>query len=131
MPIEAMLIKMVFFFFFFFFPGLVQVKAAIASLKVIDDLPMPPDVAWTPAMDMLDWLGGFFGFQVFTPALFSVEFLCVCCGFSCLAYFLKFEVLINKHHACSLQGLTLQVIGTFLGYWWTIFLVLIRLLIQH
>jgi callose synthase len=49
--------------------GIVQVKAAIASLKVIDDLPMPPDVTWTPEMDMLDWLGGFFGFQVFTLTL--------------------------------------------------------------
>lgn len=38
-------------------------KAAIASLKVIDDLLMPPDVTWTLDMDMLDWLGGFFGFQ--------------------------------------------------------------------
>jgi hypothetical protein len=45
--------------------GIVQVKAAIASLKVIDDLLMPPDVTWTLDMDMLDWLGGFFGFQVF------------------------------------------------------------------
>jgi hypothetical protein len=45
--------------------GIVQVKVAIASLKVNDDLFMPPDVTWTLDIDMLDWLGGFFGFQVF------------------------------------------------------------------
>ena len=39
-------------------------KAAIAALKVIDDLPQPPGAVWTPDTDMLDWLGGFFGFQV-------------------------------------------------------------------
>ena len=44
-------------------------KAAITSLKLIEDLFVPPDVAWTPDMDMLDWLGGFFGFQVYTMAL--------------------------------------------------------------
>ncbi|KAG0619713.1 hypothetical protein M758_4G159300 [Ceratodon purpureus] len=40
-----------------------EVKAAIAALKVIDDLPQPPGAVWTPDTDMLDWLGGFFGFQ--------------------------------------------------------------------
>lgn len=53
----------------------VQVTAAINSLKLIDDLPMPPGVAWSPDMDMLDWLGLFFGFQVWlilvTKSLFN------------------------------------------------------------
>lgn len=60
-----------------FTPGHVQVKAAITSLKLIEDLPMPPDVAWKPEMDMLDWLGGFFGFQVYTmtPIELSLQLL--------------------------------------------------------
>jgi len=44
------------------------VKAAITSLKMIEDLIMPPDLVWTSDtnMDMMDWLGSFFGFQVST-----------------------------------------------------------------
>jgi len=49
------------------------VKAAITSLKLIEDLIMPPDVFWTPDMDMLDWLGSFFGFQVFTLYPHSIK----------------------------------------------------------
>lgn len=77
-------------------------KAAVASLKVIEDLPMPPGVEWNPDMDMLDWLGGFFGFQVYTLTLISVKSPCFFVGFDTLAYFQKFEILINKRHACIL-----------------------------
>lgn len=42
-----------------------QVKAAMRALQEVDRLPVPPDLRrWTPESDMLDWLGGFFGFQV-------------------------------------------------------------------
>jgi hypothetical protein len=82
--------------------GIVQVKAAIASLKVIDDLPMPPDVTWTPEMDMLDWLGGFFGFQVFTLTLIWSKSYYFCVGFNILSFFLKFEILINKRYVFAL-----------------------------
>lgn len=44
--------------------GFIQVQAAVIALKQTDELPMPPGVDWSPDLDMLDWLGGFFGFQV-------------------------------------------------------------------
>ncbi|XP_024361867.1 callose synthase 12 isoform X2 [Physcomitrium patens] len=41
-----------------------EVKAAMRALQEVDRLPVPPDLRrWTPESDMLDWLGGFFGFQ--------------------------------------------------------------------
>jgi hypothetical protein len=49
------------------------VKAAMTSLKSIEGLSVPPDVVWTRDMDMLDWLGGFFGFQVYSMALIELK----------------------------------------------------------
>lgn len=65
-------------------------RAAIASLKVIDDLPMPPGVAWSPDMDMLDWLGSFFGFQVYTLNTYFGEVYCFCADFLLLFKSAKF-----------------------------------------
>lgn len=51
--------------------GFIQVQAAVIALKQTDELPMPPGVDWSPDLDMLDWLGGFFGFQVIFYYSFS------------------------------------------------------------
>ncbi|KAF9588439.1 hypothetical protein IFM89_010198 [Coptis chinensis] len=40
-----------------------EVRAATAALKTVGDLRKPPYVIWTDGMDLLDWLGIFFGFQ--------------------------------------------------------------------
>ena len=45
----------------------------MTSLKSIEGLSVPPDVVWTRDMDMLDWLGGFFGFQVYSMALIELS----------------------------------------------------------
>jgi hypothetical protein len=49
------------FFCFFLF---LQVQAAIAALRAVGDLSIPPELMWNPDMDLLDWLGALFGFQV-------------------------------------------------------------------
>ncbi|XWS53985.1 hypothetical protein CRYUN_Cryun10bG0048600 [Craigia yunnanensis] len=40
-----------------------EVRAAISSLHAVGDLRKPPYSQWLPSMDLLDWLGLFFGFQ--------------------------------------------------------------------
>lgn len=40
-----------------------EVRAATAALRLVDDLRKPPFVRWTPDMDLMDWVGHFFGFQ--------------------------------------------------------------------
>ncbi|GMI88471.1 enhancer of edr1 3, glucan synthase-like 5, GLUCAN SYNTHASE-LIKE 5, POWDERY MILDEW RESISTANT 4 [Hibiscus trionum] len=40
-----------------------EVRAAAAALRNVGDLPKPPGVQWHPTLDLLDWLGLFFGFQ--------------------------------------------------------------------
>lgn len=42
-----------------------EVRAAVNALKAVGDLPHPPSdvIPWESGMDMLDWLGVFFGFQ--------------------------------------------------------------------
>ncbi|KAJ7968559.1 Callose synthase-like protein [Quillaja saponaria] len=40
-----------------------EVRAAAAALRTVGDLPKPPFQEWNPNMDLLDWLGTFFGFQ--------------------------------------------------------------------
>lgn len=59
--------------------GFIQVQAAVIALKQTDELPMPPGVDWSPDLDMLDWLGGFFGFQViFLLFVLNRQFHAVC-----------------------------------------------------
>jgi hypothetical protein len=41
-----------------------QVQAAIAALRAVGELSIPPELRWNPEMDLLDWLGALFGFQV-------------------------------------------------------------------
>lgn len=40
-----------------------EVRAATAALKTVGDLRKPPFYPWASHMDLLDWLGAFFGFQ--------------------------------------------------------------------
>ncbi|XVF66836.1 hypothetical protein PTKIN_Ptkin10aG0070000 [Pterospermum kingtungense] len=40
-----------------------EVRAAAAALRAVGDLRKPPYAQWHPAMDLLDWLSLFFGFQ--------------------------------------------------------------------
>ncbi|KAF8409240.1 hypothetical protein HHK36_005314 [Tetracentron sinense] len=40
-----------------------EVRAVAAALRAVGDLRKPPFVAWRDPMDILDWLGAFFGFQ--------------------------------------------------------------------
>ncbi|KAJ4981755.1 hypothetical protein NE237_032592 [Protea cynaroides] len=40
-----------------------EVRAAAAALRTVGDLRKPPFVDWRDGMDLLDWLGAFFGFQ--------------------------------------------------------------------
>ncbi|GAV88560.1 Glucan_synthase domain-containing protein/FKS1_dom1 domain-containing protein [Cephalotus follicularis] len=40
-----------------------EVRAAASALHAVGDLRKPPFLQWTPHMDLLDWLGSFFGFQ--------------------------------------------------------------------
>ncbi|XP_028789738.1 callose synthase 12-like [Neltuma alba] len=40
-----------------------EVRAAAAALRAVGDLRKPPFTQWLPNMDLLDWLGRFFGFQ--------------------------------------------------------------------
>lgn len=40
-----------------------EVRAAAAALRDVIDLRKPPFITWDPHMDLLDWLGYFFGFQ--------------------------------------------------------------------
>ncbi|CAK9171086.1 unnamed protein product [Ilex paraguariensis] len=40
-----------------------EVRAAAAALRSVGDLRKPPFTPWHPHMDLLDWLGAFFGFQ--------------------------------------------------------------------
>ncbi|KAI9091224.1 hypothetical protein K1719_028288 [Acacia pycnantha] len=40
-----------------------EVRAAAAALRAVGDLRKPPFTQWLPNMDLLDWLGLFFGFQ--------------------------------------------------------------------
>eukprot|EP01018_Ginkgo_biloba_P024102 Gb_37962 [translate_table: standard] len=40
-----------------------EVRAAATALRTVGDLRSPPYVRWNPNMDLLDWLGAFFGFQ--------------------------------------------------------------------
>ncbi|XP_042519046.1 callose synthase 12 [Macadamia integrifolia] len=40
-----------------------EVRAAAAALRTVGDLRKPPFVVWHDGMDLLDWLGAFFGFQ--------------------------------------------------------------------
>ncbi|GAB2285368.1 Callose synthase 12 [Dionaea muscipula] len=40
-----------------------EVRAASAALRSVGDLRKPPFIQWHPSMDLLDWLGHFFGFQ--------------------------------------------------------------------
>jgi ferric iron reductase protein FhuF len=46
-----------------FFSLLWQVQAAIAALRAVGELSIPPELMWNPDMDLLDWLGALFGFQ--------------------------------------------------------------------
>ncbi|GFZ05671.1 glucan synthase-like 5 [Actinidia rufa] len=40
-----------------------EVRAAAAALRAVGDLRKPPFTPWRDHMDLLDWLGAFFGFQ--------------------------------------------------------------------
>ncbi|XAR68019.1 1,3-beta-glucan synthase [Bertholletia excelsa] len=40
-----------------------EVRAAAAALRAVGDLRKPPFTPWNDRMDLLDWLGSFFGFQ--------------------------------------------------------------------
>eukprot|EP01018_Ginkgo_biloba_P014079 Gb_29725 [translate_table: standard] len=40
-----------------------EVRAAATALKSVRELRKPPSVQWNADMDLLDWLGAFFGFQ--------------------------------------------------------------------
>ncbi|XP_043703046.1 callose synthase 12-like [Telopea speciosissima] len=40
-----------------------EVRAAAAALRTVGELRKPPFVDWRDGMDLLDWLGAFFGFQ--------------------------------------------------------------------
>ena len=40
-----------------------EVRAAHAALQVVGELPRP-EMPWRGGMDLLDWLGAFFGFQI-------------------------------------------------------------------
>ncbi|XP_057488297.1 callose synthase 12-like [Actinidia eriantha] len=40
-----------------------EVRAAAAALRAVGDLRKPPFIPWRDHMDLLDWLGAFFGFQ--------------------------------------------------------------------
>ncbi|KAF7822986.1 callose synthase 12-like [Senna tora] len=40
-----------------------EVRAAVTALRAVGDLRKPPFHKWLPHMDLLDWLGLFFGFQ--------------------------------------------------------------------
>ncbi|KAH7568921.1 hypothetical protein JRO89_XS06G0072900 [Xanthoceras sorbifolium] len=40
-----------------------EVRAAAAALRHVSDLRKPPFIEWDPQMDLMDWLGYFFGFQ--------------------------------------------------------------------
>uniref|UniRef100_A0A1D1XI91 1,3-beta-glucan synthase n=1 Tax=Anthurium amnicola TaxID=1678845 RepID=A0A1D1XI91_9ARAE len=40
-----------------------EVRAAMAGLRTVGELRKPPFVRWHDGMDLLDWLGAFFGFQ--------------------------------------------------------------------
>ncbi|PKI69450.1 hypothetical protein CRG98_010153, partial [Punica granatum] len=40
-----------------------EVRAVAAALRLVDDLRKPPFVQWMPDMDLMDWVGHFFGFQ--------------------------------------------------------------------
>ncbi|OVA14927.1 Glycosyl transferase [Macleaya cordata] len=40
-----------------------EVRAATAALRTVGDLRKPPFIPWRDDMDLLDWLGIFFGFQ--------------------------------------------------------------------
>ncbi|KAB2039918.1 hypothetical protein ES319_D02G044300v1 [Gossypium barbadense] len=46
-------------------PGLryPQVHVVLPSLRAVSDIRKPPFSPWVPSMDLLDWLGLFFGFQ--------------------------------------------------------------------
>ncbi|XVE81625.1 hypothetical protein DITRI_Ditri15bG0080000 [Diplodiscus trichospermus] len=41
-----------------------EVSAVISSLRAVGNLRKPPYAQWLPSMDLLDWLGLFFGFQL-------------------------------------------------------------------
>ncbi|PHU26445.1 Callose synthase 12 [Capsicum chinense] len=40
-----------------------EVRAASAALRAVGDLRLPPFMPWRDSMDLMDWLGLFFGFQ--------------------------------------------------------------------
>nr|WJO13373.1 callose synthase 12 [Lilium hybrid cultivar] len=40
-----------------------EVRAAMSALRTVGDLHKPPFVPWHGGLDLLDWLGAFFGFQ--------------------------------------------------------------------
>ncbi|KAG6527264.1 hypothetical protein ZIOFF_009361 [Zingiber officinale] len=40
-----------------------EVRAAMAALRTVGELRKPPFVRWHGGLDLLDWLGAFFGFQ--------------------------------------------------------------------
>jgi callose synthase len=40
-----------------------EVQASIAALRTVGELRRPNGVRWTNDMDLLDWLGAWFGFQ--------------------------------------------------------------------
>ncbi|WOK97890.1 hypothetical protein Cni_G06598 [Canna indica] len=40
-----------------------EVRAAMAALRTVGELRKPPFVRWHDGLDLLDWLGAFFGFQ--------------------------------------------------------------------
>ncbi|XP_016499988.2 callose synthase 11-like [Nicotiana tabacum] len=40
-----------------------EVRAASAALRAVGDLRLPPFIQWRDTMDLMDWLGLFFGFQ--------------------------------------------------------------------
>jgi hypothetical protein len=42
----------------------IQVRASIAALRTVGELRRPNGVRWTHYMDLLDWFGAWFGFQV-------------------------------------------------------------------
>ncbi|KAH7651839.1 callose synthase protein [Dioscorea alata] len=40
-----------------------EVRAAMAALRTVGDLRTPPFIQWHDGLDLVDWLGAFFGFQ--------------------------------------------------------------------
>lgn len=78
---------------------------------------MHPDVAWTPDMDMLDWLGAFFGFQVCALTFILMKSYSFCADYNTRAL-LSYAGSFNKQAPFALivehnNATNLQISGAF------------------